>query len=466
MNLKIKDEYFGDFLPFIKNEDITDINWNGAELWIDDLKKGRYMVRDFKPSASFLDDFCTRIGNLMNKNFNDSQRILEAETDELRLSFIHENGTGTGRSISIRKTPALNRLNSKMMIEDNYCSAGFDNFMKQAIAAHMNIVIAGTPGVGKTEYLKRLTNYIPAWERAITIEDNFEIRYREINPGKDCVAMKVDDVLSYTDCIKASLRQLPNWLLLSEARSVEVKSLLEAYSTGVNGITTIHTDDARKIPDRIENMIANQTNGLRDNIYSFIDIGILIRKVKTDKGIVRRIEHACFFDRTDGKNTTTMFYEKGKFLTDKLPEGILAKFRLNEVSYVMKDADEDCISKDGIVNAETSENIPEHIETSIIEPLDSLVENSLKNNVKEIMNDSNDLETDVLADMPEESSETKTFPIYQQLALNQEQMDYIINNYNMSIEQYQYALYIQWLNENGFDKDEYENYIKTLSATI
>ena len=56
----------------------------------------------------------------------------------------------------------------------------------------MNMMMCGLPGTGKTELLKFLTGYIPDNERAITIEDNLEIHYSEINPGKDCVEMKVD----------------------------------------------------------------------------------------------------------------------------------------------------------------------------------------------------------------------------------------------------------------------------------
>ena len=43
----------------------------------------------------------------------------------------------------------------------------------------------------------------------------------------------------------------PNRVMLSEARSTEVKQLAECRTTGITGFTTLHTDDVRKIPDRI-----------------------------------------------------------------------------------------------------------------------------------------------------------------------------------------------------------------------
>ena len=38
----ISDQQYGELLPFVKDEKITDINWNGNELWVDNIETGRY----------------------------------------------------------------------------------------------------------------------------------------------------------------------------------------------------------------------------------------------------------------------------------------------------------------------------------------------------------------------------------------------------------------------------------------
>lgn len=81
------------------------------------------------------------------------------------------------------------------------------------------------PGIGKTECVKFFSQYVPGNERVITIEDTMEIRYSATNPGKDCIEMRVNDRFDYADAIKASLRLNPKWIMLSEARSKEVKYL-------------------------------------------------------------------------------------------------------------------------------------------------------------------------------------------------------------------------------------------------
>lgn len=279
----MSDENFGELLPYIKDKNITDINWNGLQLWIDDVTKGRYCVQNIKLSDEFVQAFSARVANIVSKSFNKYCPKLEAETDELRVTVIHKSRSHTGTAISIRKTPAVKRINFKDSIErGEYCTKEVANIMSNSVKAKMNIIIVGLSGVGKTELVKFLTNYIFPKDRVITIEDTFEIHYAEINDfKKDCLELKVDDKLfTYTDAIKETVRLMPQWVLLSEARSVEVKYLLESLTTGSKCITTLHTDDIRKIPNRILNMIGDteDVNATLSTIYSFFDVAILIDK--------------------------------------------------------------------------------------------------------------------------------------------------------------------------------------------
>ena len=324
-DLYLADEMFGSLLPYIRDEQITDINYNGRTLWVDHLKKGRYCVNSFVADHGFLNRFSMRLANLMNRSFNQYEPLLEAETEELRISIIHESVTGTGRSISIRKTPAVRRLNRRKMIESGYCSRELDIFMSNSVKAGFTVMAAGLPGAGKTEYLKALTAYIPADKKVITVEDNLEIRYCSMNPEKDGMEIKVGSTFSYRQAIKACIRQLPGWLILSEARSSEVEYLLESMSTGISCMTTIHTDDVRKIPDRICNMMKKDVSA---EVHSFLDIGVLIGcYMMPGKGIFRKVEQAALFDREDGINKISVFYENGQMTKPELTEGMKRKFR-------------------------------------------------------------------------------------------------------------------------------------------
>lgn len=326
--LSLPDRAFGDLLKYILDDNITDINWS-RELWINHLEKGRYKVSNFKLDDIFIKQFYTRISNLMNVQFNQNNPLLEAETENLRISILHDSVTNTGISISIRKTPAIRRINKDRLISEEYCTEEIDAFMENAIRAHCTVIVGGLPGVGKTEYIKYLTGYILAYERVYTIEDNLELRYAAINPDKDCVEIKVSENFGYAEALKASKRQLPTWVLLAEARGKEVKYLLENISAGVHCLTTIHLDDAGKIPDRLRNMGENINE---NDVYSFMDIGVVLHSnVKQGEKITRHIAQVMCLSRHNEKNEKVMIYEDGKILTKDIPEDILRKFKLHGI---------------------------------------------------------------------------------------------------------------------------------------
>lgn len=333
-------EYFGPFWKYVANQDITDIDYNGKELWLTNVYNERYKVNqqyvDENFTATFVEQFTQRIANVVSRQFNKRNPELEAETSELRVTILHESVARSGRTISIRKTPPVIRLTAGKAIEEGFCDKKIMSLLINCVECHMNLTFCGMPGIGKTECVKFFSQFIPANERVITIEDTLEIRYGKTNPGKDCVEMKVsEDTFGYADAIKSSLRLNPKWIMLSEARSKEVKYLLESWSTGVRGMTTLHTDDVRNVPDRILNMLENRADAdrMENDIFQALDVGVLVRKRNDEDGIARRyIDQVCFYLREKGVNKVEMVVFDGKCIVDNLPEGILQMFERSGVT--------------------------------------------------------------------------------------------------------------------------------------
>lgn len=326
---QFEDEHYGPLLEYVQDDNVTDINYNGTDVWIDDLTKGRYKA-DITLTPEFINRFSVRIADLVSGTFNQYSPLLEAETETLRISIIHESVANTGRSISIRKTPVIKRLNKKKMLAEDYCSEEILTFLENCVKGKMNMVMCGLPGTGKTEFLKYQTTFIPQNDRVITIEDNLEIHYSSINPGKDCVELKVTDKFTYVDAIKACLRQNPQWILLSEARSNEVKYLIESMSTGTHCLTTLHTDDVRKIPDRIKNMVEDSriASHMENDTHAFLDVGVLIRKGIKDGKIYRYIDQVCLFSREGDENKIVVIVEDGKIVSREIPYEVKRKFHV------------------------------------------------------------------------------------------------------------------------------------------
>jgi pilus assembly protein CpaF len=331
--MELGKDYFGPLWKYISNEEITDVDYNGREIWLTNIYNERYKVNqsyvEEHITPAFVEQFTQRIANVVSQQFNKQKPELEAETSELRVTIVHESVARSGRSISIRKTPPVIRLTAKKALQEKYCSKEILAILINCVLTKMNFIFCGMPGIGKTECVKFLSQYVSGNERVITIEDTMEIRYAVTNPDKDCIEMRVSDVFDYADAIKTSLRLNPKWIMLSEARSKEVKYLLESWSTGVRGMTTLHTDDVRNIPDRILNMLENRVDAdrLENDIYQAMDVGVLLRKRRDDRNqIYRYIDQVCFFQREAGRNQIIMVVQDGNLVKKELPAQTRRRF--------------------------------------------------------------------------------------------------------------------------------------------
>ena len=333
--MELGKEYFGPLWKYVDNADITDIDYNGKEIWVTNIYNERYRLNqefvDENLTPVFVEQFTQRIANVVSRQFNKRNPQLEAEISELRVTILHESVAHSGRSISIRKTPPVIRLSASQALKDGFCDKEILALLINCVESHMNLTFCGMPGIGKTECVKFFSQFIPANERVITIEDTMEIRYSKTNPGKDCIEMKVsEDTFGYAQAIKSSLRLNPKWIMLSEARSKEVKYLLESWSTGVRGMTTIHTDDVRNIPDRILNMLESRVDAdrMENDIFQALDVGVLVRKRKgVNQTYYRYIDQLCFYYRENGDNKIALVVFDGKRIENALPESVLLQFK-------------------------------------------------------------------------------------------------------------------------------------------
>lgn len=344
---QVTEDNFGPLWKFVNNNEITDVDYNGTDLWLTDINNKRTKVKNPDISPEFVEQFCQRIANIKSVDFNQKNPVVEIETDNLRMSIVHDSAAVSGKSICIRQTPPFQRITEKQAIEKLYCSKKVMSLIVNCIKAHMNIVFCGAPRAGKTEAMKFFSSYIPDNERVITIEDVMELRYKELKPKSDCVEIKCNEDLTYEDAIIASLKQNPKWIMIAETRGKEVANLIQGFSTGVNGITTLHTDDVSKIPQRMINMIndGNVEDRILNNIYEFIDVGILI-SIKKDKdgNLYRYIDQVAFFtaDEKSVDNTRCRkAVNNGKIIRTEFPPNISERFSRAGVAGLFENTDVD-----------------------------------------------------------------------------------------------------------------------------
>ena len=124
--MELGKEYFGPLWSFVASDEITDIDYNGKEIWLTNIFNERFranpqFVSEYMTTA-FVEQFTQRIANVVSRQFNKRNPELEAETSELRVTILHESVAKSGRSISIRKTPPLIRLTAESAVAEKFCS--------------------------------------------------------------------------------------------------------------------------------------------------------------------------------------------------------------------------------------------------------------------------------------------------------------------------------------------------------
>lgn len=308
---------FGPFRQLLENDDITDISYdNNGQIWIRSLTQGSMRVEISGATPEFVEKLAFQCSNVMGTTFNNAKPFLDAESAELRLNFVHPSIATNGIALVIRKTPAKIRLNKEKLVNEEYFTEDIHNFLIKCVEGHCNIIVAGETGSGKTEFVKYLASHTKQNEKIITIEDTLELHLDKIFPQRDIVAMKTNNVASYTDVLVTCMRQNPKWILLSEVRSAEaVSAVRNSISSGHNILSTIHADKAASIPYRLYSLMESDldVDQFLNTIYRYIQIGVHIKAYYSQKykAFHREVDEVTeFYVDENNKPVSRTIYKK------------------------------------------------------------------------------------------------------------------------------------------------------------
>lgn len=281
MDAQFQQVDFGPLKQFLDNDDVTDISYsNGGQVWIKTLSKGVYRVENTGIDNALVEKIAFQCANTMGKSFNMANPFLDAESAELRLNFVHDSIAKNGVALLVRKTPAKIRLKKDQIIADDYIRLDIHDFLMKCVEGHCNILVSGETGSGKTEFIKYLAAHTKENEKIITIEDTLELHLDKIFPTRDIVAMKTNNIASYSDVLVTCMRQNPRWILLSEVRSAEaVMAVRNSISSGHNILSTIHADKAASIPSRLYSLLESNIDleQFLRSIHRYVQLGVHIK---------------------------------------------------------------------------------------------------------------------------------------------------------------------------------------------
>lgn len=206
---------------------------------------------------------------------------------ELSLEQLNEQGAFS----NVRKARhGLSELEEKLVKLHN--EQRYYEFIQLAVKHHLNIIIGGATGSGKTVLNKSMIQLINPAERIITIEDVHELFMHNF-PNKVHMFYKNTAGSNFTSrhALASCVRMKPDRILLAELRGPETLDYIESLNTGHPGsITSIHANSAWDVFSRLVSLIKKSEAGLtldtdfiRSMCYQTIDVVLFYRNRKLEE---------------------------------------------------------------------------------------------------------------------------------------------------------------------------------------
>lgn len=274
--------YLAPLAPFLERADVTDIFVNTpGEAWVETI--GGALERHAAPELdeATLWRLARQIASLSHQGVSREHPLLAATLPEgERVQIVASPATRSSLALAVRKhvvadlslddydsAGAFEGLRTDGHSDQEEIDAGLralleagkaSEFLRAAVRARKNIVVAGGTSTGKTTFLNALLKEIPREERLILIEDAPEVQLDHPN-AVGLVAVRGDQGearVTAEDLLQASLRMRPDRIILGELRGREAASFLRAVNTGHPGsITTVHADSPAGAVDQIALMV-------------------------------------------------------------------------------------------------------------------------------------------------------------------------------------------------------------------
>lgn len=280
--------------PLLKVESITDISYNGVDIFFQDNLKGR-IKSDIAITYDEASDFLRQVANLSEQQFSYTSPLLDVKVGKYRINAVHSSlvrvDDDKSLSFSIRIASKNNRVaKDKYFLDDNA-----RRLLKNILNKDASMIIAGTVGVGKTELQKYLLTMLKPASRIIVIDNVLELDSIR-NDKLDMTCWKVNELnenASIQSLVKNALRSNPDWLIVAESRGKEMKDILNSAMSGHPIITTVHSKSLETIPNRIVRMIMMNNNSesyedILEDVYEHFPYYIYLEKRVDHNGNISR----------------------------------------------------------------------------------------------------------------------------------------------------------------------------------
>src|SRR4051812_41079686 len=252
----------GRLQPLLDDPEVENIDINGADRVFVGYADGREELHD--PVAESDDELIELIQvlaanvGLTSRPFDSANPQLDLRLpDGSRLSAVM--GVCSRPAVSVRRS-RLGKVSLDDLVGTATMSRELASFLRAAVRARKNIMIAGATNSGKTTLLRALANEIPPVERLITVERAMELgldHFEDLHPNVVAFEERLPNSeglggVSMAELVRRSLRQNPSRVIVGEVLGDEIVTMLNAMSQGNDGsLSTIHANSSMEVFNRI-----------------------------------------------------------------------------------------------------------------------------------------------------------------------------------------------------------------------
>jgi pilus assembly protein CpaF len=275
----------GPLEDMLADPSISEIMVNGAgKIFIE--KGGRVQLSGIKfTSNDHLRRIIERIVTPLGRQINNATPYVDARLkDGSRVNAIIEPLALDGPALTIRKFKK-GGIDPQKYIEFGSATKNMLDFLKIAVEYGYNVVISGGTGSGKTSLLNMISQFIPAHERVITVEDAAELQMMQehvVRLETRPPSMEGTNAVTIRDLIKNALRMRPDRIVVGETRDGAALDMLQAMNTGHDGsMTTTHANSPRECLARLETLVMMSgldlpISAIRQQIAGAVDLIVQI----------------------------------------------------------------------------------------------------------------------------------------------------------------------------------------------
>lgn len=328
----------------LSNEDITDISYNGQDIYYVSNQYGR-KKSEIVIEQQTAKDFLRQVANIAEQQFSYTCPYLDISIDKYRINATHQSIGKINNEDVVTFSIRIASLKPRILDDSDFFTPLIVELIHLITTNHKSIVIGGITSSGKTEFQKYILRNLPVNERVIVVDNVLELDAIRNESDIDLTSWRVDERNTYASSsllVKNALRNNPDWLILAEARDKEMVDVLNSAMTGIPIITTIHAYDVLSLPYRMGRMVLKGDQKLDyqetlNDIYYHFHFYFYLEK-KTVKGsIVRYISSIGYVDN-NGKFFCLYEKKNNKHLYSKFPNSIYQYLDTSNVSNAFKKA--------------------------------------------------------------------------------------------------------------------------------